>query len=56
MGPVRSKIRSEGQILEKPCLCFRGLIFSLIPMTLGQKVCVNEISDKVENGSCLPKN
>ena len=30
MGHVRSKTRSLGQILEEPCVCSRGHIFSLI--------------------------
>ena len=36
MGHVRSKTRSLGHILEKPCVRSRGHIFSLIIMTLGQ--------------------
>ena len=46
-----SKTRSLHQILEKPCLRSRGHNFSLILMKLNQNVCLNEISDKFENGS-----
>ena len=35
MGHVRSKTRSLGQILEKPCVRSRGHIFSPIIMKLG---------------------
>ena len=38
MGHVESKTRSLGQILEKPCVRFRGHIFSPIIMKLGQSV------------------
>ena len=51
MGHVGSKTRSLGQIREKPHLCSRGHIFSLIIMKLGQNVCLNKISDMCENGS-----
>ena len=56
MGHVESKSRSPGQILEKPSIHFRGHIFSLILMKLGQNVCPDEMLDKFENGSCLVKN
>ena len=39
-----------------PCVCSRGHIFSPILMKLGQNVCLNQISDKSENGSCWLKN
>ena len=55
MGHVRSKTRSPGQILEKPCVCSRGQIFSPIIMKLGQNVCLDKISHKFENGSCRSK-
>ena len=55
MGHVRLKTRSLGQILEKPCVSSRGHIFSPIIMKLGQNVCLNEILDEFENGSCLSK-
>ena len=47
-----SKTRSLCQILEKPCVCSRGHIFSSVIMKLGQNVCLDEISDEYENGSC----
>ena len=56
LGYVWSKTRSLGQILEKPCVRSRGHIFSLILMKLGQNVCLDEISDEYEIGSCGVKN
>ena len=55
MGHVGSKTRSLGQILEKPCVHSRGHIFSLIIMKHGQNVCLDELSDESENGSCRLK-
>ena len=52
---VGSKTRSLGQILKKPCIRSRGHIFSLILMIIGQNVCLDEISDGFENGSCRSK-
>ena len=54
MGHVRSKTRSLGKILEKPCVRCRDHIFRLI-MKLDQNVCPDKISDEFENGSCLVK-
>ena len=56
MGHVRSKIRSQGQMLEKPCVHSGGHLFSLIIMKLCQNDCLDEILDEFENGSCLVKN
>ena len=56
MVHVGSKTTSRGQILEKPCVHYRGHIFSPIIMKPGQNVCLDEISDKFENGSCWLKN
>ena len=56
LGHVGSKTRSLGQILEKPCVCPRGHIFSPILMKLGQNVCLDKISDDFEIGSCGVKN
>ena len=56
MGLVWSKTRSPGQILENPYVRFRGHIFCLIIMKLGQNNFLDEISDKFENGSCWDKN
>ena len=39
-----------------PCVLSRGHIFSLIPMKLGQNVCLHEISDEFEHGLCWIKN
>ena len=52
MGHVGSKTRSLGKILEKPYVHSEGHIFCMIVMKLGQNVCLDEISDEVENGSC----
>ena len=52
MGHVRSKTRSLGQVLEKLCVHSRGYIFNPIIMKLSQNVCIDEISDEFENGSC----
>ena len=56
MGHVGSKTRSLGQILEKPCVCSRGQISSLIIMKLGQNVCLDKISDEFENMLCWVQN
>ena len=55
MGHIRSKTRSLGQISEKPSVHSRGHIFSLIIMKRTQNVCLDEISDRFENGSCWVK-
>ena len=39
MGHVWSKTRSLSQMLEKPCICSRGHIFSPIVMKHGLNVC-----------------
>ena len=49
-GHVGSKTRSLGQILEKPCVCTRGLIFDPILMKLYQNVCLDIIPDEFEIG------
>ena len=56
MGHVTSETRSLGQILEEPCVCTIGNIFSPIIMKHSQKVYFDEISDEFENGSCPVKN
>ena len=58
MGNVRPKTSSLGQIVEKPCVRSKGRIFSPIIMkpTCSQNVCLDEISDEFENGSCQVKN
>ena len=55
MGHVRSKTRLLGQILQKPCVCYRGHIFSPIIMKLGQNVCLDAILDELKNGQILEK-
>ena len=46
MDHAGSKCRSQAQILEKPCVCSRGHIFSPIIMTLGQNVLLDKILDE----------
>ena len=55
MGHVGLKTRSFIEILEKPCVCSRDQIFGLMLMKLGQNVCLDEILDMFENGSCRVK-
>ena len=56
MGHVWSKTRSLSHIFKKHCVRSRGQIFSLIIMKLCQNVCLDKISDKIENGSCRLRN
>ena len=56
MGHDKEKTRSLSQILEKLCVCAIGHILSLIVMKLGQNVCLDEILEEFENGSCRVKN
>ena len=56
MGQVKSKTRSVGKILEKPCARCRGHIFSQIIVKLGQNVCLDDILDEFENRLCQVKN
>ena len=55
MGHVGIKTRVLGQIIEKPCVHFRGHIFSPIIQELGQNVCHDEILNEFLNGSCRVK-
>ena len=55
MGDVGSKIRSLGQILEKPCVRSRGHIFNPIIMKRCQNVCLDILLDEFVNGSCWIK-
>ena len=55
MGQVRSKTRSVGQILEKPCVRYRGHILIQIIVKLGRNVCLDEILDEFENMFCRVK-
>ena len=43
-------------VVEKNCVRCRGHIFSQILMILGQNICLDEMLDKFENGSCWVKN
>ena len=53
IGDVGSNTRSQGQILERPCVRSRGHIFC---SKLGQNLCLNEIINGCENGSRQVKN
>ena len=55
MDHARLKTRSLIPILEKPCVHSRDHIFSLILMKLGRNVCLNEMTDEFESGSCQVK-
>ena len=48
-------VGSLGQIYGKLFICSRGHIFSPIIMALGQNVCLYEVSEEFENGSCWSK-
>ena len=56
MGHVRSKSRSLGQILEKPCVRSGSHIFSQVIIKPVQHARLDEILNKFENGSCRVKN
>ena len=53
---VETKTRSLGQILEKPCVRYGGHIFDPIIVKPCQNVCLDDNSEKNENGSCWVKN
>ena len=55
VGHVRSKTRSLGQILEKPCVRSRGHIICLIIMKHIQSICLNKIWNEFENGHVRSK-
>ena len=55
MGHAGSKTMSLGQILKISCICSRSHYFSVILMKIGQIVCLDEISDKFENGYVVSK-
>ena len=55
MGHVGSKTRSQGQILEKPCVLSRGHIFSPMIMKLGQIVCLMKTRTSSKMGHVGPK-
>ena len=56
MGHVGSETGSLGQLLKKPLVRSRGHIFSPILTKLGQNVCLDEISNGINIGSCEVKN
>ena len=45
-----------GQISKKICVSCRGLNFGPILMKHGQNVCLNQMADEFEIGSCVTKN
>ena len=55
IGHFGLKNRSRGKILEKSFVHTGGHIFGLKLMKLGQNVCLGEMSDECENGSCWIK-
>ena len=55
MGHSGSKTRSQGKILEKPHVCFRGHIFNPIIMKLGQYFYLDEIPNKFWMGHIRSK-
>ena len=56
LGHVGSKIRSLGQILEKPCVHSRGHSFDSKFMKLYQNANDHNIQVKFETDSCWIKN
>ena len=52
MDYVGSKTRSQGQMLEKPCVRSRGHIFCSITMKRFDNVYLVEISDEFDSRSC----
>ena len=48
--------RASSVVNFLPCVCSRGHSFGRILMKIGQDVCLDEISDEFENGSCGVKN
>ena len=52
-----SFVRRVSSVLNfLPCVRSRGHSFGRILMKVGQDVCLDEISDEFENGSCGVKN
>ena len=48
--------RASSVVNFLPCVRSRGHSFGRILMKVGQDVCLDEISDEFENGSCGVKN
>ena len=55
MGHGGSNAKSLSQILEKPCVRSKGHIFSPILLKLDQNICLDEILDEFDKGSCQVK-
>ena len=53
-----TKTRSQSQFSENQCVCHRGHIFSPKVLKVDQNVCLHNIMDEFDDGSCLgiPKN
>ena len=52
-----SFVRHRSSVINfLPCIHLTGHIFSPLIMKLGQKVCLDDISDEIENRSCWVKN
>ena len=50
LGHVGSKTKSQGPILEKPCVCSRDHILGPIPMNLAQKFALMKFCTRVKVG------
>ena len=56
LGHLGSKTRSQGQIIEKPCVDDIGCSFYWILMKFGQNICFDEIWVRYLFGSSGVKN
>ena len=54
MGYIRSKTRSAGQIMEKPCVHHRGQICRTVLLKDGQNVLLDDVSDRFEKDYVSP--
>ena len=54
--PASVVLRASYVVNFLPCVRSRGHSFGRILMKVGQDVCLDEISDEFENGSCGVKN
>ena len=50
MGYVGTKTRSQGQILEKPCICCRGPILCSILLNFSENVCFDDFLVSLKMG------
>ena len=55
LGRLGSKTRSQGQIIEKPCVDDRGCSFHLISLDIGQIVYFDKIWAEIVFGSSWVK-